>query len=119
MVSRIPVVELLKQEKEKYLKSLVASSRNVRSVKERLANGQEQDYVTDGGGIGLTPYSVPSTTPVKNPTRIHEVQRGDTLFKLAREYYNDTSRWRGIYKANQAVLPNEHSLTPGQLLSIP
>lgn len=122
MVSRIPVIEALKQEKERHLKSLVASSRNVRSVKERLANGKEQDYVTDGGGIGFTPDNIPSTASIKKdtpPARTHRVQKGDTLFKLAREYYNDTSRWRGIYKANQAVLPNEYSLTPGQLLHIP
>jgi nucleoid-associated protein YgaU len=52
--------------------------------------------------------------------RIHVVQKGETLYKLARQYYNDDqSQWRKIYQANQAQIPNPDQLKVGQQLVIP
>lgn len=60
--------------------------------------------------------------PIEQPAggRIHVVQRGDTLFKLARQYYNgDASQWKRIYEANRAQIPNRDVLKVGQQLVIP
>lgn len=51
--------------------------------------------------------------------KIHVVQRGDTLFQLARQYYNDQSQWRRIYEANRSQIPNQNVLKVGQKLIIP
>lgn len=52
--------------------------------------------------------------------RTHVVARGDTIYKLARQYYNgDQSKWRVIWEANKAQLPNPNQLKPGQQLVIP
>lgn len=53
------------------------------------------------------------------PGRAHRVQLGDTLDKLAMEYYNDASKWEKIFKANQISLANRKSLKPGEVLIIP
>lgn len=50
----------------------------------------------------------------------HEVRAGESLSKIAQEYYKDVSLWPIIYDANQAIIgmdPNK--LTIGQELVIP
>jgi hypothetical protein len=49
----------------------------------------------------------------------HQVRKGDTLYSLARQYYNDQARWRDIFNANRAKLGNPNSLPLGTRLVIP
>ena len=49
----------------------------------------------------------------------HVVRTGDNLWKLAREYYGEGSKWKLIYEANKAELKNENFLEPGKVLKIP
>jgi nucleoid-associated protein YgaU len=50
---------------------------------------------------------------------VYTVQKGDTLHKLARRFYNDQSRWRDIWEANQARLSDPDKLQIGIKLIIP
>ena len=53
-------------------------------------------------------------------TRYHTVQKKDTLYALARQYYNDQHRWKDIYEANRADIGNDPSkIRVGQRLVIP
>lgn len=72
----------------------------------------------------------PSSTPVKAipakfaPTsdhspRTHIVQDGDTLYSLAKQYYQDESRFVELYQANRQTLSSPSSLIPGTVLLIP
>lgn len=47
------------------------------------------------------------------------VAKGDTFYALARRFYNDQSRWREIWTANQARVPNPDRLPVGTKLIIP
>lgn len=61
-----------------------------------------------------------SAIPPAPPTvRRHTVARGDTLFSLAQQYYGNRSKWREIYEANRAQMPDENSLKLGMQLVIP
>lgn len=51
--------------------------------------------------------------------RRHTVQPGDTLFKIAQQYYGNRTRWRDIYSANRGVMKNETDLKVGMQLRIP
>lgn len=51
--------------------------------------------------------------------RTHTVAKGDTLYKLARQYYNDQSKWKDIYEANRAEMGNPNQIRVGQRLVIP
>ena len=51
--------------------------------------------------------------------RYHTVQKKDTLYALARQYYNDQSRWKDIYEANRAELGDPNRIRVGQRLVIP
>ena len=46
-------------------------------------------------------------------------EKGMTLSKLARKYYNNTYCWVYIYMANKSKIPNPNSLEAGIALSIP
>ncbi len=51
--------------------------------------------------------------------RRHTVQPGDTLFKIAQQYYGNRTRWRDIYAANRSVMKSETDLKVGMQLKIP
>jgi len=52
-------------------------------------------------------------------SRYHTVQRKDTLYNLARQYYNDERSWKKIYQANSDVIHDPNQIYPGQKLLIP
>ena len=51
--------------------------------------------------------------------RTYVVQQGDTLEKIAKEFYGTTERWSWIYAANNELLRGERPLQPGMKLVIP
>jgi len=51
--------------------------------------------------------------------RRHTIQPGDTLSKLALQYYSNRAKWRDIYAANRDVMKNEGDLRAGMVLKIP
>ncbi|MCF6158206.1 MAG: LysM peptidoglycan-binding domain-containing protein [wastewater metagenome] len=55
----------------------------------------------------------------KTAGRIHKVQPGDSMYKLAAKYYNDGTKWDKILDANKKVLKSQNYLRIGQELIIP
>jgi nucleoid-associated protein YgaU len=47
------------------------------------------------------------------------VQRGDSLSKIAKEYYGDMSLYPKIFEANRDILDDPNKIKPGQRLRIP
>jgi 5'-nucleotidase len=90
-------------------------------------------YMADAGGATDTPavsgadteyerQSIPLASynaPAATSGRTHVVAKGETLFKLARMYYQDASRWKDIYQANQSTLADPNLIRVGQELVIP
>ncbi|MCH8912351.1 MAG: LysM peptidoglycan-binding domain-containing protein [Planctomycetes bacterium] len=80
-------------------------------------------------------WEEPSRTPVQQPVaysdpaeatslysstgRMHSVQRRDTLYSLARLYYNDHRQWKKIYEANRDRIANPNMIKVGMNLVIP
>jgi nucleoid-associated protein YgaU len=62
--------------------------------------------------------AVLASTEVEGP-RMHEVSGGDTLYKLARRYYDDPTQWERIRDANAALLAGSIDLKLGTRLVIP
>ncbi|MHC4267932.1 MAG: LysM peptidoglycan-binding domain-containing protein [Planctomycetota bacterium] len=50
---------------------------------------------------------------------IHKVKPNDSLFKIAKEYFGDGTKWNKIFEANKDNMPDPHSLYVGQELLIP
>jgi nucleoid-associated protein YgaU len=63
----------------------------------------------------------PSTPPpAENPyTQTYVVQKGDTLSKIAKQFYGDASLYPQIFEANRDVLKDPDKIRPGQKLRIP
>jgi LysM repeat protein len=66
-----------------------------------------------------TPAPAQTTTTRPTGVRRHTVQSGDTLSKLAQQYYGNRAKWRDIYAANRNTMKSETDLKIGQELKIP
>ena len=104
------------------------------AVKPVIALAPTTDFVVPATSVPVTtaqPVSTPSTimaaAPITSPvetaesarTRMHVVQKGDTLYSLALRYYGTRSAWDKIYQANRSGLSNRDQLKVGQQLVIP
>ncbi len=49
----------------------------------------------------------------------HTVEAGDTLYRLAKKYYDDPGAWIKILEANEDTIEDEGSLKEGQVLNLP
>lgn len=61
------------------------------------------------------PQNPTSGTP--EPQRVHRVQSGETLDRIAARYYGDSTKWRTLADANG--LGDPLAVRPGTLLSVP
>ena len=57
--------------------------------------------------------------PKQDMTQYHVVVAGDTLGKIAKQYYGDSSLYTTIFDANKDVLKDPNKIYPGQKLKIP
>ncbi len=57
-------------------------------------------------------------TPASAP-KTYTVLPGDTLSKIARTVFNDSSKWKDIYAANMDKMKNENDLKAGQIITLP
>lgn len=49
----------------------------------------------------------------------YEVQSGDTLSKISKQFYGDANQYMKIVEANQPMIKNPDEIYPGQTLRIP
>ncbi len=49
----------------------------------------------------------------------YTVVKGDTLSKIAKQYYSDAMKYPVIFEANKPMLKNPDLIYPGQVLRIP
>jgi nucleoid-associated protein YgaU len=47
------------------------------------------------------------------------VVRGDTLSKIAKQFYGDAMKYPAIFEANKPMLKHPDKIYPGQMLRIP
>jgi nucleoid-associated protein YgaU len=62
--------------------------------------------------------SVASSEPAPE-SQYHRVVSGDTLSKIAKQYYDDAAKYPEIFEANQPMLKDPDKIYPGQVLRIP
>lgn len=51
--------------------------------------------------------------------QFHTVESGDTLGKIAKEYYGNAMKYPEIFEANKPMLSHPDKIYPGQVLRIP
>jgi hypothetical protein len=96
-------------------KLLIRGAAPNQAVKNEIWNAIK---AIDAGYADLTcDLSIDASLPV--PARIHEVKSGETLSKLAKQYYGDPTRYPRIFEANRDQLSNPDLIKVGQKLKIP
>ena len=53
------------------------------------------------------------------PEKIYEVAAGDTLSKIAKQFYGDANKYMKIFEANKDQLSDPNKIEVGQKLRIP
>jgi nucleoid-associated protein YgaU len=75
---------------------LVGNTRGVAQVDDRIEVEEKQPEVT-----------------------MHTVASGDSLSKIAKQYYGDPMKYPVIFEANKPMLKDPNKIYPGQVLRIP
>lgn len=57
--------------------------------------------------------------PLASAQRDYVVQSGDSLSKIARQFYGNANEWQKIYQANKDAIKNPDLIYPGQKIIIP
>jgi nucleoid-associated protein YgaU len=87
-----------------------------------LKKGEEKPAVKPGtpqGGM-LDPLKQNNPAqPVAAAQDTYTVKSGDSLSKIAKNFYGDAQEWRKIYDANKDQISNPDLIQPGWKLKIP
>jgi nucleoid-associated protein YgaU len=70
-------------------------------------------------GVNIANLKVPAPTPVEEKIEYYIIQKGDTLSKIAKQYYGDANQYPLIFEANREVIKNADLIFPGQKIRIP
>ena len=80
-------------------------------------NDQKPDFSNVTGGIKNPELA--GATPSQPETKTYTVQKGDSLSKIAKQFYGDANEWRKIFEANKDTIKDPDLIHPGQELTIP
>lgn len=82
---------------------------------------QPKQQPAPGGLFDKSNVASPAGQPQPQPQQdTYTVKSGDSLSKIARNYYGDAMKWTKIYDANKDVIGNNPDMIhPGQTLKIP
>jgi nucleoid-associated protein YgaU len=70
-------------------------------------------------GTGIAGGGLASAGGGEAASQFYTVQKGDTLSKIAREFYGEASKYPQIFEANKPMLKDPDKIYPGQMLRIP
>ena len=79
---------------------------------------KKPDFSNVVGGSSSTARTATGGAPPPEP-RIYVVQKGDSLSKIAKQFYGRPSEWRRIYDANRERIKDPDLIQPGWKLTIP
>lgn len=86
---------------------IVATAGNIDGI------SQVDDQLTVGQSVDV------NLDPVVEDVQYYTVARGDTLSKIAREFYGNANSYPKIFEANKPMLKSADLIYPGQVLVIP
>ena len=69
--------------------------------------------------IGIDPSMAPPPKPAAPEVKTYTVQAGDTLSKIAKQFYGNANSYMKIFEANKDKLSDPNKIQAGQVLKIP
>ncbi len=94
----------------------------VATVHGKAKNQQEKEKVILALGNTEGVSRVDDRMDVGAPepeAKFYTVKKGDSLSKIAKEYYGDAMKYPAIFEANKPMLKDPNLIYPGQVLRIP
>ena len=85
----------------------------VASIDDRLSVLEADVDFTEGSSGGAP------TSSSGSGAQLYEVKSGDSLSKIAKNFYGDPMKYKVIFEANQPMLKDPNLIYPGQMLRIP
>ena len=70
-------------------------------------------------GVDIAKLRVPPALPEEEKVEYYVIKSGDTLSKIARQYYGDANKYPAIFEANREVIKKADLIFPGQKIRIP
>ncbi len=121
----------VKQESDKArIRQLLLAIPGIKQVKQELslaspaaaepaaAEPAAIEVTAESGADTPTPPATAETS-ASAAARTYTVEAGDTLWKIAKQFYGDGSQYLRIFEANKGLLKDPDHIFPGQELVIP
>ena len=81
---------------------------------------KEKIVLCAGNVAGVASVNDQMTVDQSTPeAQYYTVVRGDTLSKIAKQFYGDANKYPAIFEANKPMLKSPDLIYPGQMLRIP
>lgn len=118
-------------ERLKLLDTIERLHRENDELKQQLSNARARLKTLSSQSIPLNPparietearpeYTRPSIEEIpREQINTYVIKSGDSLFKIARQFYGDPNRWRDILDANRDVISDESNLKVGTRIVLP
>ena len=90
-----------------------------RKGKEKPVQSPQPQTQTRTQTPGSTPTKANTPKPAAQTQRDYTIQSGDSLSKIAREFYGNANDWQKIYQANKDKIKDPNMIYPGQKIIIP
>jgi nucleoid-associated protein YgaU len=78
-----------------------------------------QELVADIGVDQSAAPQQPAPSAQAQQQRAYTVKPGDSLSKIAKEFYGNANDYNKIFEANRDILKDPNKISPGQTLKIP
>jgi nucleoid-associated protein YgaU len=69
--------------------------------------------------VNADQLDAPPATEAEQHVSFYEIQKGDTLWAIAKSHYGDGNRYDQIFEANREVIKDPDLIFPGQKIRIP
>lgn len=101
----------------------VSEENGVLKVKGQARNQYEKnllwDKIKEIGGENPSDIKANITVADETIYAKHVVKSGESLSKIAKQYYGDPMKYKKIFEANSGILKNPDIIHPDQVLVIP
>lgn len=108
------------------IREILGGLPGIRKVKQDLTVAKGSTRATEPAAATETADAKSATLPSQadageaaDSENTYTVQPGDTLWKIAKQFYGDGTKYMKIFEANQGILKNPDHILPGQELVIP
>ena len=88
------------------------------------SGAMEKAVLMAGNALGISSVeagelTVPESEAVAGETQYYEIQSGDSLWKIAKQFYGSGTKHEAIFEANREVIQDPNLIFPGQKIRIP